>query len=153
MTYAIYFEGTSEDDTLQAIFVPSCAIGGRAIHPRFARRHVSNRRPSSAWEVIPNDAYSFMKSKSDDDAQPGGSERALGEELAQIESISPYLLDTLGDPSVTLLGSFPIALTTTDILEMHDAPRKMPQGLLSRVRERRSAQGWDPLPLANGGRF
>lgn len=70
----------------------------------------------------------------------------LVNELDQISSISTYFLQSLGDPSLNLVGSFPVLLTDSNLLALMDAPTEVPNDLLVRIINRRASLGWDALP-------
>lgn len=143
MTYAVYFECSSDDRIFQSIFFPACKLGGLTVLPRLARRQVSYEHPTPVWEVVVNNHYVDPQKAFSQDLS---SSEYFVEELSQLHSISSYFLDTLADPGLDIVGSFPVHITDSNMLELMEAPTKVPSDVVVRIRDLRKSRDWDALP-------
>lgn len=141
MNHAIYFECADDETTFQSIFFPSCLIGRTQTSPRIATRTITTSRPNARWNIVANQNYSRPEANPD-----APLSEYLVNELEQISSISTYFLQSLGDPGLNLIGSFPVLLTDSNLLALIDAPTEVPNDLLVRIIDRRFSLGWNALP-------
>ena len=147
MTYAVYFECSSDDRIFQSIFFPACKLNGLTVLPRLARRQVSHERPTPVWDVVVNNHYVDPQTAFSPDLKDS---EYFSEELAQLHSISSYFLETLADPGLDLVGSFPVHITDSNLLALMEFPTKIPNDVVVKIRDLRKSRDWDALPSRSG---
>lgn len=145
MTYAIFFVSHSfvTELSYQGLFVPAHRLDGTTVAPRLYYRSLGKGGPTTAtlWEVALNEDYTYSP-------ESMNIEKRIHREISQLNSLSPYFLSILGDPSNTLLGSSPILVTPAASLKLLTYPNAVPaelltqaQDALARIREATNALG------------
>lgn len=134
MTYAIFFEFARDDDTAQFIFIPATPLGAHTILPTLGYRELSGSRRRT-WQVVTSPKYRLDPEVREKD------EDVINHEILQLEGISSYITSYLSDPEWTLRASFPVIVTTSDLVELKEHSTKIPVDLNDRVRALRASKG------------
>jgi hypothetical protein len=138
--YAIYFEFGRGDDVYQCLFIPSTSIGAHTIKPTFAYKELTAIRSRRVWEVKTNSTYRLSSEVPRDTAD------VMSHELDQLLGLSVYMTSILVAPDWVIKGTFPVEVSTTDLLALKEKEDRMPPDLNARIKTIRDQKGFSPLP-------
>ncbi len=140
MTYAIYFEFGRDTDVYQCLFIPATSLGGAVIQPTFAYKELTEARGRRVWQVAVNPGYAITT------VLPADVTDLMKHEILQLEGLSVYMTSVIIDPQWSTTGSFPVEVSTSDLLALKDNPKKVPVDLSNRIKTLRDTQGFPPFP-------
>lgn len=140
MPYAAYFEFGRDTDVYQCLFIPATPLGGSTIQPTFAYKELTAARGRRVWQLAVNPSYGITN------VIPANDTELMGHEVTQLEGLSTYMTSVIIDPQWTTTGSFPVEMSTSDLLALKENPKRMPTDLNNRIKAAREAHAFPDFP-------